>query len=205
MEKAVSPRRRASGTVRVQAAAALRNELFRRRNAISTSAQAQASEAIMRHALRSGFFAAPMRVGLYLRNGSEVDPTLLAKTLLARGVAVYLPACIDAQQMEFRRYCGQELRMRDFHSLAVPNADVELAEVNSLDVIVMPLVGFGAAGERIGSGAGFYDRALQNVRKHVKPWRVGVAFAIQQADFTAQTWDVPLHAVLTEAGLTVFV
>jgi 5-formyltetrahydrofolate cyclo-ligase len=200
----VSAQPPASSAHRVQTMADLRMELIRRRNAIPKSTQAQASEAITRHALRSGFFAAPMRVGLYLRNGSEVDPTLLAKILLARGVAVYLPACIDAQQMEFRRYCGQELQARDFHRLAVPNANVEIAEVGSLDMIVMPLVGFGASGERIGSGAGFYDRALQNVREHAKPWRLGMAFAIQQANFTAQKWDVPLHALLSETGLTVF-
>ena len=68
------------------------------------------------------------------------------------------------------------------------------------DLIVTPLVGFDAAGHRLGMGGGWYDRTLAFRRSAAAPpWLVGAGFSVQREDALAvEDWDVPLDAVCTE-------
>jgi 5-formyltetrahydrofolate cyclo-ligase len=77
--------------------------------------------------------------------------------------------------------------------------------VRSLDVIFVPLIAVDARGNRMGSGAGFYDRALKHLRigRHWRrPKLIGLAFECQRVQRIASApWDVPLDALLTEKAL----
>lgn len=65
------------------------------------------------------------------------------------------------------------------------------------NVILLPLVGFDRAGNRLGQGAGHYDRALAALPAAI---RVGAAWSVQEVPaLPADPWDVPLDAVMTEA------
>ena len=79
-------------------------------------------------------------------------------------------------------------------------------KVWSLDLMLLPLVAFDAAGNRLGMGGGFYDHTLAYLhqrRRWRKPTLLGAAFALQQVDhLEAGVWDVPLDGVATEHGVT---
>jgi 5-formyltetrahydrofolate cyclo-ligase len=73
-----------------------------------------------------------------------------------------------------------------------------------LDLVFAPLIAFDERGARLGTGAGFYDRALRRLRAG-RRWRrpriVGVAYSFQRTSgLEPAPWDVPLDAVLTEQG-----
>ena len=75
-----------------------------------------------------------------------------------------------------------------------------------LDVVLMPVVGFDADGNRLGMGAGFYDRALRGRRRLGKAWRrpklIGIGFSCQQLPrIEPSRWDVPLDLIVTERGI----
>ena len=77
-----------------------------------------------------------------------------------------------------------------------------------LDAILMPVVGFDRHGNRLGMGAGYYDRALRHLRDGSRRWRrprlVGLAFACQEVErIVPSTWDIPLDVVVTERGIIV--
>lgn len=64
------------------------------------------------------------------------------------------------------------------------------------DLILTPLVGFDRALNRLGQGAGHYDRVFQNWPDAI---RVGVAWSVQEVDhLPVDPWDVPLDAIITE-------
>jgi 5-formyltetrahydrofolate cyclo-ligase len=74
-----------------------------------------------------------------------------------------------------------------------------------LDLVLMPLVGFDADGNRLGMGAGFYDRKFAFLR-HRRAWRrpllLGIAFDAQRVErFDAALHDVPLWGVVTERAV----
>lgn len=72
-------------------------------------------------------------------------------------------------------------------------------EINPLniDLIVVPGVAFDFMKNRIGYGAGYYDRFLKTARKDAT--KVGVAFELQiLKKIEAREYDVPLDMIITE-------
>ncbi len=80
------------------------------------------------------------------------------------------------------------------------------AAVLDPDLLLVPLSAFDASGNRIGYGAGHYDRAIDRLRgMGRKPRLIGIAFDCQEvASVPAEPHDVALDAVLTESGFRVF-
>jgi 5-formyltetrahydrofolate cyclo-ligase len=135
-----------------------------------------------------------MIVASYVLIGGEADPAPFARAAFEAGCAVALPHVVDrATPLRFLAWQTElELTAGPF-GLRQPAADVE--ELTP-DIILTPLVGFDRRGNRIGQGAGHYDRAFA---AHADAWRVGVAWSIQEVPTLApDPWDVPLHAIATE-------
>jgi 5-formyltetrahydrofolate cyclo-ligase len=133
-------------------------------------------------------------VASYVPIGSEADPAAFAAAAEAAGCIIALPHVVDrARPIRFlHRTDATTLEPGPF-GLRQPAADAaELAP----DVILTPLVAFDRRGNRLGQGAGHYDRAFA---AFPAAWRVGIAWAMQQHEgLTPDPWDVPLHAIATD-------
>lgn len=67
------------------------------------------------------------------------------------------------------------------------------------DILLVPLAAFDREGQRIGYGAGHYDRTIQRLREMKKVAAIGVCFAVQEIEHVPATaFDQRLDLVLTE-------
>ena len=67
-------------------------------------------------------------------------------------------------------------------------------------VLLVPCVGYGPKGVRLGYGGGFYDRTLATLQP--APYTVGLAYANGLVPWLeAEAHDVPLRTILTDEGL----
>lgn len=101
-----------------------------------------------------------------------------------------------------RWHDGARLHRNRFH-IPEPRRQARLS-ARALNVVLLPLTGFDASGNRLGMGGGFYDRTLAFKRRHRKarPLLVGVAHACQQVStLPAEIWDVPLAMIVTDRGV----
>lgn len=176
----------------------------RRREAGDVNGDAIAALAAQR------FLAAiPVRAGQavagYWPMDDELDPRPLMQALQQRGAILLLPgiAARKAQPLVFRRW--------DAISTAPPAgrygipAPPEDAPMLVPDILIVPLVGFDAAGHRLGMGGGFYDATLAALRAGGPVLAVGYAFAVQQvAELPSGPLDERLDWVVTERGALVF-
>ncbi|WP_294089454.1 5-formyltetrahydrofolate cyclo-ligase [Sphingomonas sp.] len=140
--------------------------------------------------------SAPGVIASYLPMAGEADPALLEAAALARGWRLALPHVRGRRwPMRFLRWQpGDALEDGPF-GLRQPAAD---AAEEAPDLVLTPLVAFDAALNRLGQGAGYYDRAFAALPA---ARRIGIAWSVQQvAALPAAPWDVPLHAVVTELG-----
>lgn len=207
-----------TSTARREARRKLRRELRARRNAIPPWRRLVLTRRIAAALARLPQLRCGAAVGMYAHFGSEVPSTSLRALALRRGCRLYLPTIsnFDHYTMDFRRDFGLPMP-RNRLGIAEPQG-TPVIDIRQLDLVVVPMVGFDAAGYRIGNGAGYYDRLLgarmpERLRAaHApaswprpllpRPFLVGVAFECQRvARIEAAAHDVPLDAVITEQGL----
>ena len=76
-------------------------------------------------------------------------------------------------------------------------ADAEPVAVDELDLVIVPALMFDRSGNRLGRGAGFYDRFLASPQFNGSA--MGLAFSDQVVDeVPVSDNDVPVHVLVTE-------
>jgi len=189
---------------------ATRRRLREQRLALGPVERAAAERAIRAALERLGIFRRGAHVALYLPMRGEVDVRPCLEVARRRGSRVYVPriASRRRRQMLFAPWSADGAHRTNAFGIVEPGSAAGARPVIGLDVVVLPLVGFDPAGNRLGMGAGYYDRALRRRRERGSAWQrprlVGVAFACQQVPaIPASPWDVPLDLVITERGVIV--
>jgi 5-formyltetrahydrofolate cyclo-ligase len=184
----------------------LRRELWARRAAQPRAARRAAARLICAHLARAPWFRPGIAVGLYLSRDSEVDTAPLLALARRRGCRLYLPRITDftAHRMQLVRDWGAR-RALNRYRIAEPRGAASLP-AQAFALVLMPLVGFDNAGNRLGNGAGYYDRFLTDRRgRYGRPLLIGIAFECQRLDaLPTAAHDVPLDGVITERGLQYF-
>jgi len=195
MKEACPEQRALKTSLRAQALAA--------RDALDPITRIEASLAIAEQAGRALVVEAGTIISGFLPIRSEVDIRPLMSALREKGARLCLPAMINRHTIVFRDFQrGADLVDTGFGTLG-PDGTAALLEP---DMMLMPLAGFDAQGNRLGYGAGHYDRAIAGLRAAGKtPFLVGIGFDCQQCDdIPVENHDLPLHAILTESGLRFF-
>lgn len=183
----------------------LRRQLRAARRALSRSQQQRAARDLYRQLAQQPMFRRARHIALYLPSDGEIDPRPLLRAAQRRGKATYLPvlSAWPKSKMVFQRVrAGQNLRLNRF-KIAEPRANRhQQRRVWTLDLIVLPLVGFDPHGGRLGMGGGFYDRCLAYRALRTQPQKpqlLGVAHECQKVEKLAMaSWDVALTATVTD-------
>jgi 5-formyltetrahydrofolate cyclo-ligase len=197
----------AQPTAEVRAA---RRRLRRLRSDLDPRARAVAELAILHTLDRLHLFRRGARVALYLPMAGEVDVRPCLAVAWQRGTEVFVPRITSRRRgrMAFVPWVPGIAERRNTFGIDEPADTRRRVSARQLDVVVLPVVGFDRLGNRLGMGAGFYDRVLRRRLDPSRRWRrprlVGVAFACQELEtIPASPWDVPLDLIVTERGLTV--
>ncbi|GAA4859703.1 5-formyltetrahydrofolate cyclo-ligase [Luteimonas vadosa] len=116
-------------------------------------------------------------------------------------VTYCLPVLHEDQRLRFAPWRpGGSLTTNRFGIPEPAVPDDALLAPEAMDLVVVPLVAFDGACNRLGMGGGWYDRSFAfRGDRPAPPWLVGVGFSVQQVDeVPTEPWDVPLDAVCTE-------
>ena len=186
----------------------LRKQLRQQRRALSPQQRAQLARRLAINLSSQALFHNARRIAVYLPNDGEMDLQPLIQRARTRGKQCYLPVIsrMSHNRLWFAPYqSGQKLSPNIYGIPEPANGKWQGRSPIGLDLILMPLVGFDAKGNRLGMGGGYYDRTLAYL-KHRCHWRrpllLGVAYEFQKVDsLTAQSWDIPLHGVITESNI----
>ncbi|MFJ2283083.1 5-formyltetrahydrofolate cyclo-ligase [Pseudomonas sp. NPDC087803] len=183
----------------------LRRLLRKARRSLTPGEQRQAAKGLFRQLAQDTHFRRAKHISLYLPTDGEIDPRLLLREAQRRGKATYLPvlSAWPRTKMVFQRIRpGEKLKPNRFRILE-PRANLaHQRKIWTLDLVLLPLVGFDDVGGRLGMGGGFYDRSLAYLARR-KNWRkptlLGLAHECQKVERLAQaSWDVPLQGTVTD-------
>jgi 5-formyltetrahydrofolate cyclo-ligase len=183
--------------------ARLRGERLAARDALSSAERQRKSQSIAAHGASGITFSPDTVISGFMPIRSEADTRPLMEALRARGGRLVLPVVLDRETIVFRAFEADAPLVKTGFGTTGPGED---AEVLDPDILLVPLAVFDGQGQRIGYGAGHYDRAIARLHAGGKqPVLIGVAFDCQETpSIPAEPHDVPLHAILTESGLRWF-
>ena len=183
--------------------AALRREALARRSGVAPAVRASLSRRLADEGLRLARLWRPETVSAFHPLRDEPDTLALLRALADDGYATALPVVIGrGLPLVFRRWRPGDPTRPGAMSIAEPLE--EATEVDP-DLLFVPLACFDRRGNRIGYGAGFYDRTLARLRA-IKPIHaVGVAYGVcEVAAAPYEAHDESLDAIVTEQETLLF-
>jgi 5-formyltetrahydrofolate cyclo-ligase len=178
------------------AKADIRRAAMARRDALPPAERAAAAAVI---AARPLPFAVAMGaiVSGFSALKSEINPVPLMRAFAAAGAQLALPVVVGK---------GKPLIMRAWTFGAplisgvwgIREPPPEAPEVFP-DILIVPLLAFDRAGQRVGYGAGYYDMTIARLRGMKTVTAIGIAYAAQEiARVPVTPRDAALDLVLTE-------
>ena len=181
----------------------IRKSIRTKRRALTPAQQQSAAQNLAALISQQNFFLRAKRIGIYIANDGEIDPSLLMGIALNAKKACFLPIIHPLQfnRLYFGEYRnGDQLKANRFGILEPQFSATTIAPLWTLDVILLPLVAFDRNGSRIGMGGGFYDRTLAAcVNQPRRPTLIGLAHGCQEVDsISQQSWDIPLDQIITD-------
>ena len=175
---------------------ARRAELIALRTAVPLEARRAEDERIAALLLAGFPMLEGMALGFYWPFNGEVDPRVAVHRLRERGTRTALPVVVGKNSpLEFREWTPGVATVPGVFGLPVPQSPVLVP-----DAVLMPPVGFDAAGYRLGYGGGYFDRTLAALSP--RTLKIGLAREVSRIDtIHPQPHDIPMDYVVTAAGI----
>ena len=170
---------------------AMRAIVEQRRRMLNKDEVEKESALIISQIEQMSAFRDAQTVLMYYPVHNEVD----LRPLLQRykGQKTFILPVTHRKSIEPRQYLGEETMQRGQYSVPEPQTTTYEGKI---DLILVPGVIFDLKCNRIGRGAGFYDRFL---KKHKDVPQLGVAydFQIKNHDIPHSHFDKPVDGVIT--------
>jgi len=176
---------------------ALRARYLEARRALSAEARKAASLRVAETIAALPAFRDACTVMVYRALPEELDLQPLAEHPASAGKRFVYPCCVSSTEMA-AMLPGAWRRGRFGIQEPDPLASVEIAP-EAIDLVICPGVAFDEARNRLGHGAGYYDRFLARCGKATV---FMAAFEAQRAPVLARTEeDVPMDRIITEKAV----
>ncbi|MCC7083336.1 MAG: 5-formyltetrahydrofolate cyclo-ligase [Burkholderiales bacterium] len=176
---------------------AKRTELLAVREAVPLAIRRGRNE-IITQLLKNAFDGlAGASIGFCWPYKGEPDTRFFLHEMRRRGSRGALPVVVAKKQaMQFREWWPGAPTTPGVFDLPIPQG----TEIMQPQALLVPPVGFDAAGYRLGYGGGFFDRTLAACTP--QPLKIAVAFEISRIEtIYPQPHDIPMDFVVTEKGV----
>lgn len=183
-----------------QAKAELRRLGIAGRDGVSPIDRAEFNRRITEAVVKSQAFIEAQTVMVYRHLGGEVDVDGIAQAAQEMGKTVVYPYCADKTTILTLRPLGLDSWKKGSFGIWAPLPEQsEEIDPATIDVVILPCAAFDEHGNRIGMGAGYYDRFLPKCKNAAI---LLVAYEAQRVTGIApEPTDIPAGYIVTEEGL----
>ncbi len=182
----------------------LRHAAKQRLSELSTTEQAEHARSLAPHLLADPAIAPADAILAYAAFAPELslDPFITAAIDASKRIAI---PSIDWARKSMTAHHISNLDtdlIPDRYDIRVPRAGCPVVEPAQIDVILLPGLAFDRAGNRLGRGAGFYDRYITALKDEGhNPTLIGVCYHAQIVDSVpTEPHDHRVDRVITELG-----
>ena len=185
----------------------LRSKMKQARNNLSSTEHREGSASIRYQLLKSGLVATARRVAIFWPTDGEPDMLPLLGRWSEQGRNCFLPRLLPFTSWPKQHrlgFVGTDGPLQQ-NRYGIPEPVGRPVALQSLDLVLVPLLVFNSRRQRVGRGKGYYDRTLAPLQRHFcwsRPKLIGVAFAFQQSEeILLASHDVPMDLIVTDKGV----
>lgn len=179
----------------------LRRQLRAARRALSPQAQRHAALSLAKQLRQLLPVMRAQSIAAYIAADGEISPDVFTAFASLAGKQIYLPRLFPDTSNRVHFALEQGPLRKNRFGILEPDMRAAVRPAKQLSVVLMPLVGFDRAGNRLGMGGGFYDRsfAFKHQLPASRPLLIGLAHSCQQVDsLPTEAWDTPVDYIVTE-------
>ncbi len=182
----------------------LRTRLREAREKLGAAERIAAAQGVLSSLESLPEFLVDMAVAGYWAVRGEVPLNLVYARTRSREQAYHLPILTDKKTLAFAPWQNGDAVTINRYGISEPDA-AKAVGAELLELVLVPLLGFDRAGNRLGSGAGYYDRTfsfLNDASRPAQPLLVGIGYHFQEvATMSPNAWDVPMDFIATDREL----
>ncbi len=177
----------------------LRNQMRKKRQALTPSQRQQFSENIATRLFQSNDFQRAQHIALYHSLADEVSTTHIFKQACLLQKSCYFPIISTHGTLTFVKVDEATALIPGHYGILTPAQINQTIALEALDLVLFPLLAFDSAGNRLGMGGGYYDKTFAKVRSGQSPRLVGLAYDLQCVeDLPHSDLDIKLDEIITE-------
>ena len=120
------------------------------------------SDAICQGILQLTEYKQAKTVFAFMPTKAEVDITKVLRTVLADGKTLCIPLCIENNQMLAKQIMSIDNLTKGKYGILQPLETSETITQKNIDFAILPSLATDVTGNRLGKGAGYYDRFLKD-------------------------------------------
>ena len=136
-----------------------RKNIIKKRDELGKEAKKIMDDKIIKKLINSEEYNKARGIFTYIGFGSEIDTKIIIEDALKLGKEVYVPKIFN-KEMILIRIDSLENLVKSSYGILEPIGEENDFDINKLDLIVMPGVAFDEEFNRLGYGAGYYDKFL---------------------------------------------
>ena len=174
----------------------LRTKMLAMRRALSSDIIEEWSEGLVNQIISLREYKAAKRIMAFLAMKGEANLDRFIRYALQEGKEIYIPVCKQNREMDAGKLTDMNGLQKGSMGLRTIPAGYDTACPEDLDLVFIPAVACSYKYERLGMGAGYYDRFLSRIA-HEK--RVAVIWDFQMADSVpVESHDEKIAKIVTE-------
>jgi 5-formyltetrahydrofolate cyclo-ligase len=129
-------------------------------------------------------------IASYYSFGTEPSTIALNRAIVASDKVLLLPRIIG-DEIEWVEWNGTPETLSENGKFHEPTGPV-FAQLDAIDLVLVPALAIDPDGYRLGQGGGFYDRALPLLRA----WKHGVVYPYERMehDLPREPWDIAVDS-----------
>lgn len=176
----------------------LRKRILNIRNNMQKDEKLLKDKKILKHIIENDIYINSKSIFTYVNFGSEVNTIAIIERALEEGKNIYVPKTniIKKEMVAVKINSVEDLQIGNYGILE-PKENLTISENESFDLVIMPGAVFDYNGNRIGYGAGYYDKYLLQIDKDIK--KIALAYELQILDnIPREEHDVQVNYIITE-------
>lgn len=177
----------------------LRKKILAIRDSLTAEEVTEKSLQIKNRLADTSMYTDAKHIFTFLSFNKEVMTKPIIDDCIEKNKQLYIPLCnTQIKEIVLCKFDGwDKLKPSKFGILEPDKDHIRISNRSILDMAIVPGAVFDRKGNRIGYGAGYYDKFFNTLKKNIL--KIAVCYSFQVVDsITPSQYDVPMDYIVTE-------